>query len=337
MRKHRIHRAAKGEKSLLPSIEDAGTVPIHGAAIEGLARPRNTVSDEEGKADEETRVSQSLGVTSTQAPPIDPDSPRWWHLRDADGHLPRWVGGAIGIGMLFVIWELLAVITVNHHHVIPTPQSVAVTIVHDPGYSVWTNMWITAQEAALGWLWGNAIALTLALVFLLVPVLEGPLLKLALASYCMPVIAIGPILYVILSGSAPRIAVSALSVIFTTLVGVLVGLRSADKVSLDMVRAYGGGRWAQLSKVRLKAALPATFTGLAIAGPAAVLGAIIGEYLGGQTGLGTTMVLAEQAFDIARVWAIAAVATGMAGVAYLATMVVGRLATPWVPRGRTSR
>ena len=161
-------------------------------------------------------------------------------------------------------------------------------------------------------MWGNSIALMLAVLFVLVPVLEAPLLKLALASYCMPIVAIGPILYVVLSGSSPRVAVAAISVIFTTLVGALVGLRSADAMSLDLVRAYGGGRWAQLAKVRFKAALPATFAGLAIAGPAAVLGAIIGEYLGGQTGLGTTMVLAEQAFDLQRVWAIAVVATGLA-------------------------
>lgn len=231
--------------------------------------------------------------------------------------------------MLCGAWELLATIRVNARHVIPTPQSVLVTIFHDPGYSVWTNLAVTAREAGLGWLWGNAIALGLALAFLLVPALERPLLKLALASYCLPIVAIGPILYVVLSGSGPRIAVAALSVIFTTLVGALMGLRSADAVSLDLVRAYGGGRWAELTKVRLKSALPSTFAGLAIAGPAAVLGAVIGEYLGGQTGLGTTMVLAEQDFDIQRVWAIAMVCTALAGAAYLVTTGVGRLLAPW--------
>jgi ABC-type nitrate/sulfonate/bicarbonate transport system permease component len=247
------------------------------------------------------------------------------------------MGGAIGILGLLGFWEFMAVLTFGGRHIIPTPQSVAVTIFHDPGYSVWVNLKITAGEAGLGWLWGNSIALLLAVLFVLVPVLEAPLLKLALASYCMPIVAIGPILYVVLSGSSPRIAVAAISVIFTTLVGALVGLRSADAMSLDLVRAYGGGRWAQLTKVRVKAALPATFAGLAIAGPAAVLGAIIGEYLGGQTGLGTTMVLAQQDFDIQRVWAIAVVATALACLAFLFTALVGRLLTPWAPRGQARR
>ncbi|HEX3793359.1 MAG TPA: ABC transporter permease subunit [Acidimicrobiales bacterium] len=247
-------------------------------------------------------------------------------------HRPKWLGGLIGISCVIGVWEIMAALTFGGRHVIPTPQSVLVTMFHDPGYSVWVNLKITAGEAGLGWLWGNAVALALAIVFLLFPVLEGPLMKLALASYCMPIVAIGPILYVVLSGSGPRVAVAGISVIFTTLVGALVGLRSADVLSLDLVRAYGGGRRMQLTKVRLKAALPATFAGLAIAGPAAVLGAIIGEYLGGETGLGTTMVLAEQQLDIQRVWAIAVVATGLAGLVYLATAVVGRLLTPWAPR-----
>ncbi len=245
---------------------------------------------------------------------------------------PRWVGGLIGIVGLLVIWEILAVVTFPKTHIIPTPQAVLVTMFHDPGYSVWQNALTTAGEAALGWLWGNLIALFLAGLFLLAPILERPLLKLALASYCMPIVAIGPILYVVLSGSSPRIAIAAIAVVFTTLTGALVGLRSADPISLDMVRAYGGGRWVQLTKVRFKAALPATFAGLSIAAPAAVLGAIVGEYLGGETGLGTTMVLAEQAFDIRRVWAIAMVATLVAGVGYLLTTAVGRLVTPWAPR-----
>jgi len=256
--------------------------------------------------------------------------------RESGGRRP-WVGGTIGILAIIGFWEIMATLTFGGRHVIPTPQSVVATMFHDPGYSVWANLKITAVEAGLGWLWGNAIALTLAFLFLLAPVLEGPLLKLALASYCMPIVAIGPILYVVLSGSGPRIAVAAISVVFTTLTGALVGLRSADALSLDLIRAYGGGRWAQLTKVRFKAALPATFAGLAIAGPAAVLGAIIGEYLGGQTGLGTTMVLAEQAFDLQRVWAIALVASLLAGAAFMATTMVGRLVTPWAPRARASR
>ncbi len=181
---------------------------------------------------------------------------------------------------------------------------------------------------ALSWVPGNAVGIGLAIVFVLVPVAEAALLRVALASYCLPVIAIAPILDVVLSGIAPAAVIAALSVVFTTLIGTLVGLRSADPASLDLVRAYGGRRIAQLRKVRIPAATPAIFAALQIAGPAAVLGAVIGEYLGGAKGLGVAMVNSEQGLEVNQTWLLAAIVTALAGAAYLVTSAAG-LAVPW--------
>jgi ABC-type nitrate/sulfonate/bicarbonate transport system permease component len=127
-----------------------------------------------------------------------------------------------------------------------------------------------------------------------------------------------------------------MSVFFTTLVGMLLGLRSADKTALDVVYAYGGGPAKMLSKVRIRAALPSLFAALRIAAPAAILGAIIGEYLGGESGLGIAMIASETAVNIERTWAIALVATGLAGIAYGITALIGRWLTPWAPQGGRS-
>jgi ABC-type nitrate/sulfonate/bicarbonate transport system permease component len=75
------------------------------------------------------------------------------------------------------------------------------------------------------------------------------------------------------------------------------------------------------------------FAALRIAAPAAVLGAIIGEYLGAERGLGVSMINSQQALEVSRTWAIALVATAVAGVGYGITALVGRLLTPWAPRG----
>src|ERR1700734_542734 len=163
---------------------------------------------------------------------------------------PRWLGGAIGFAILIGIWYLLALTLLAHKHVLPTPTSVVVTIFDDPTYSLAPALARTATEAGLGFLWGNLIALTLAFLFVLFPLAEPALLRVVLATYCMPVIAIGPILQIVLNGTAPKIALAAMSVLFTTLIGALSGLRSADTTSLDLVSAYGGGTFAQLPKVR---------------------------------------------------------------------------------------
>jgi ABC-type nitrate/sulfonate/bicarbonate transport system permease component len=84
-----------------------------------------------------------------------------------------------------------------------------------------------------------------------------------------------------------------------------------------------------LVKVRLQASLPSLFGSLRIAAPAAVLGAIIGEYLGGDSGLGVAMINAEQSLNIARTWGIALVATALAGTCYAVVAAIGRYVTPW--------
>jgi ABC-type nitrate/sulfonate/bicarbonate transport system permease component len=101
---------------------------------------------------------------------------------------------------------------------------------------------------------------------------------------------------------------------------------------LDVVHAYGGGAVRKLTKVRLRAGLPGLFAGLRIAAPAAVLGAIIGEYSGAERGIGVAMIASQQGGRPTITWALALAATAAAGLAYALTALVGRLITPWAPR-----
>jgi ABC-type nitrate/sulfonate/bicarbonate transport system permease component len=250
---------------------------------------------------------------------------------------PAWLGPTIGLVGLIALWELLSYTLFGHNHLVPPPQLVLLTVFHDPGFALWPNVQTTLEEAGTGFLWGNLVAIGLALAFVQVPLLEKAFLRVVLATYCMPIIAIGPILEIVLSGTAPQSALAGLSVLFTTLIGCLTGLRSADPVSLDVVRVYGGGRWRQLVKVRIRSSLPSAFAGLAISGPAAVLGAIIGEYLGASRGLGVALITANEDLNARRSFAIALVATAIAGFAYIVISYIGRVLTPWAPKHQNAR
>src|SRR6476619_483291 len=107
---------------------------------------------------------------------------------------------------------------------------------------------MTLREALVWYVWGNLIAISLGLLFELVPIVEGPLLRLAIASVNIPLVAIAPILVVVLSGDGPKVVLAALSVFFTTLIATVLGLRSADRTALDVVRAAGGGGLMSLRK-----------------------------------------------------------------------------------------
>ena len=276
-------------------------------------------------------VTEALGATAPNAPVAIPTG---------RGGLPPWLGGSIGAALLLVAWEILAV-TVFHRvgSGVPTPTSVVRRFVDDWSSGLYApNLRQTMKEAITGYVVANVIAIALAIVFVQVPLVEKALLRIAIASYCLPIIAIGPILTFILHGDAPKSALAGLLVFFPSLVGTVVGLRSADRSALDVIRAAGGGSWAQLRRVRMRAAIPSTFAALQIAAPSAILGAIVGEYLGAQDhGLGIIMINAQGALDIPRTWGIALLATGIAGVAYYVIGLLGRAAAPWAPRRRATR
>jgi ABC-type nitrate/sulfonate/bicarbonate transport system permease component len=250
----------------------------------------------------------------------------------AGGFMRRNLPAAITIGALLIAWQVIAWTLLAGTHLLPGPVEIVRGIIADwrlyPG-----NIAATMSVAARGFLFGNAIAVVLAFLCILVPRLEGPILQLAVVAYAVPILAITPILVVLFPGDHARVIVAALAVFFTTLIGTHAGLKQADRTSLDLVRAYGGGRYAQLVKVRVWAALPYFFAALRIAAPTAILGAIIAEFLGADRGLGIALVVSEQNLNSVRTLGIGAVAAAIAGLAYWIVGLIGRWATPWAPAG----
>jgi ABC-type nitrate/sulfonate/bicarbonate transport system permease component len=245
--------------------------------------------------------------------------------------LPSWATSLAGVAVLLAVWAVLAVtVFAGKGSGVPAPWAVLGQLKTD-GWSFYQPLIAaTLGEALRGYVIGNGLALLFAALVLLVPWTERLVVQLAVTSYCLPLVAIGPILSLLLSGNAPMITIAALSVFFTTLIGTLLGLRSADPATLDVIRAYGGGRWSELVKVRLIAALPATLAALKISAPAALLGAIIGEYLGHvDTGLGVAMTVSEAAVQVPRTWGIALISGLVAGAGYGLTALVARVALPW--------
>ena len=187
----------------------------------------------------------------------------------------------------------------------------------------------TLVEAAWGYVLGNVAAIVVAALVVLVRPLSTVLERIGVAVYCLPLLALGPILQIVAPGSAAKIVLAALACFYTTMVCCVVGLRSADPASIDVVSAAGGGRLRSFVAVRVPASLPALFAGLRIAAPAALLGAIVGEYLGGRRGLGVAMIQSQSSFDVARTWGLAAVMGLTVGVVYAAMGLLSRLLLPW--------
>jgi len=230
---------------------------------------------------------------------------------------------SLGIGLCALcIWQFVAVTVFAGRFVVPPPLSVISTAIADQFYI--SDLLVTLQIAWKGWLLGNGAALALAAICLLVPAAEAGLITLGVATYCVPTIAVGPLLVVLAGPYGAKIGMSALSVFFVTLVAAVTGLRAASPTSLEVVTAFGGGPWQQLFKVRLRASVPTLASGLCISAPAAILGTMLGDYLGGQNGLGVIMLQAQQQLAVDRTWAIALVSTLVCGLTFGLTAVVLR-------------
>jgi ABC-type nitrate/sulfonate/bicarbonate transport system permease component len=146
--------------------------------------------------------------------------------RTARRAAPRGLAPLAGVVVLLLLWQVAAVVLAGRH-IVPTPLSVVQALVDDGFYG--SSLATTAWEALRGYLWGNAIAFVLAAVCVLVPPLQSVLTRLAVATYCTPTIAVGPLLIVLFSADTTKVVMSALSVFFLTLLGALLGLSSAPR------------------------------------------------------------------------------------------------------------
>lgn len=245
------------------------------------------------------------------------------------------VGGGSIVALLVVWWVSAATFLADNQ--VPTPLDVLRTF-EERGFGYYRRIFsVTLQEAATGYVYGVAIALMLAVLVLLVPLLAPVIMQFAVVTYCLPIVVLAPILIVANEiperggTSATAIDLAAISVIFTTVVGAVLGFRSADPVSLDVVEVYGGGRLQQFWRVRLVAAVPALFTTLQIAAPAAYLGALLGEYFDKhlEIGVGPSLYLAQYNRETALAWSLGITCAIVSGVAYAAIGLLGRLVTPW--------
>jgi sulfonate transport system permease protein len=226
------------------------------------------------------------------------------------------------IAGLLVGWQVLASTVFAGRFVVPGPVAVLRMAAKDNFYL--SDLGVTLGISWKGWLLGNGLALMLAAICLVLPAAENALMTLGVATYCVPTIAVGPLLVVLYGPDGAKMVMSALSVFFVTLVAAVTGLRAASPTTLEAVTAFGGGRWAQLVKVRLRASVPTLAAGLTISAPAAILGTMIGDYLGGEKGLGVVMLQAQQQLAVERTWAVALVSTAVCGLAFAVTALAAR-------------
>jgi NitT/TauT family transport system permease protein len=167
----------------------------------------------------------------------------------------------------------------------------------DDRATLWRHVQPTAIESLLGFVVGNLASVALAAVFTHSTVAERMFFPLTVALRTIPVMAVAPILVLIFGyGYAPKIVIAALLTFFPTLVNMVQGFRAVSNQHLELFHVLSARRWEVFLRLRVFTALPYFFASMRIAAPAAVIGAIVAEWIGSRQGLGYLIVNTTQNF-----------------------------------------
>ena len=162
---------------------------------------------------------------------------------------------------------------------------------------------VTLMHAGIGFVAGTLLGLIVAFAFVLQPAVQGVLMPLMMILRTMPLVALTPLIVLLFGRGLVAIGViGALTVFFPTVVIVTLGLRAAPLASTDLIRAHGGGPWMALRKVRFPTAIPALFAAARMSVPAALVGALLAEWLASGDGLGNRMQRDISGFRSSDLW-----------------------------------
>lgn len=219
------------------------------------------------------------------------------------------IAGALSI---LALWQLAVPLFGLPAYIVPPPSAVAATLAGDWRLLV-ANTWPTAVEAGLGFIAGNAVAIVVAVAFVYSRALQATYFPMILFFNTIPVLALAPIIVLIFGlGMLPKVIISAIVCFFPTLVNMIRGLTLATANELELMRVLSARPAEVFWRVRAPRSLPLLFASLKIAAATSVVGAIVGEWIGANQGLGALIIQSTFNYQSSRLYAAVVLSSGLA-------------------------
>jgi NitT/TauT family transport system permease protein len=245
----------------------------------------------------------------------------WWQV---------WVlPASFGIGLL--VWQGLVWINNFPAFILPGPLVVAnrlLSVLADG--TLLKHTLVTLGESLSGLTAGLIVAAVLGYCIAQSRTVERLIAPYIVASQSIPIVAIAPLMVIWFgSGLTSKVLVCALIVFFPVLINVIVGVRSVEPDLRDMLRSLRASRWQTFIHLELPAALPLVLAGLKIGATLSVIGAVVGEFSGSNSGLGFLITAARGQFDTALVFVAVLALVAVAMTMYGAVAVMERYWLAW--------
>ncbi|MFD7711513.1 ABC transporter permease [Streptomyces sp. NPDC059785] len=238
-------------------------------------------------------------------------------------------GPALAAGCALAGWWLATVVFDIRPFLLPSPADVVRAFDRLPGYLL-RQTWRTFTETAVGFGLAVGAGLVTAVLLTASRAVERSVMPLLVAVNAVPKIAVAPLLVVWLGfGTAPKVVMVALLAWFPVVVATMAGLTSVPLELTELARSLAASRWQTYRKLRIPWALPQVFTGLRLAVTLAVVGAVVGEFAGGDQGLGYVIVASGGSADTPLAFAAMALLSIMSVLLFYLVVLLERLLLPW--------
>jgi NitT/TauT family transport system permease protein len=250
----------------------------------------------------------------------------------AQSTLKAILGATTTLIALVVLWEILVRQFQVPAWLLPSPSLIGQAMLEWrselAGHSI-----VTLYETLAGFALAIAISIPLAVAVVYSPLLQNTIYPILLALQSMPKVAIAPLLALWIGfGTLPKIVVVFLVCFFPIIVATTSGLTAVPTSLMDLIRSLSASSLQTFVKIRFPTAMPHIFVGLKIAITFAVIGAVIGEFVGSENGLGYLILVSTSQSRTPLAFGSLVLLTVMSIVLYYAVALIERIVVPWAPR-----
>ena len=247
--------------------------------------------------------------------------------------LRRVVLPAASLAGIVLLWELAYRVFAIPKFVVPMPSGILAET-WEWRWRLLGHSWVTLYETLAGFGLSIAVGVPLAVLLVYSAVLREALYPLVVVTQAVPKVAIAPVLLLLLgAGEVSKIVVAFSVAFFPIVVDTATGLAATPPELLDLSRSYRAGAFKTFVKVRFPTALPFFFSGLKVAVTLSVIGAVVGEFVGSDRGLGYVIVSATSYWKSNLAFGAMGVLALMAIVLFALVELVERLVCPWARQG----
>ena len=210
---------------------------------------------------------------------------------------------------LLFIWEAISRLGIFPPFVLPSPSSIILSLITD-FTSMQYDILITLYEALTGFIIAIVLSVVISVIMDSIIGVKKTLYPILIISQTVPIIIIAPLFIIWFGyGYTPKVVIVILICFFPITISLLQALAAVDRERIDLLKSMGSNKFQIYKYVKIPSAMPGFFSGLKIAATYSIMGATIGEWVGGKSGLGVYMIRAKQSFETDRVFAAIIVIT----------------------------